>query len=245
MKNAGSRKGNIKPLPAVLDILIAHDNEITRIGLRSLLQKFSGFRICGETASTAEAMEQVKKLQPDILLIKLGLLNHHALKIIGQLLDLRPSLKILIFAEEGPTVEARNAVLNPTVARLALKQGALALVLNPNAQELRLSLDGLRKNKSFVSLNIFEGLNDLKPRTEHLPSVGELTAREKEVFQKMAIGKTTKEIAGDLNNSPRTVEVHRANVMRKLGFQTQADLILFALQHGAVELPEPVETASD
>ena len=243
MKGPGSRKRPGKRRTAVLDILIAHDNEIIRIGLRSLLKGHLGLRICGEASTAAETLKKVEKLQPHLLLVKLSLLDHSTLKIIGQLLKLRPGLRILLFAAEGPTMEARRAVLTPTIAKLALTEGALGLVLKPDAQDIRLALDALSKNKSFVSSNIFEGMADqLKQRTEHFPSVGELTAREVEVFKQMAIGKTSKEIASSLRNSPRTVEVQRANIMRKLGFHTQADLLLFALQHGVVELPEPVES---
>ena len=161
-------------------------------------------------------------------------------------MKLREGLKILLFAAEGPTMNAPYAVLTPAVARRAVEEGALGLVLNPDAHDIRLALDALSKNKAFISPNIFEGISsELTRRTERLPSVGDLTRREAEVFKEMAIGRTTKEIAFDLRNSPRTIEVHRANIMRKLGFHSQADLILFALQHQVVAMPRAAKSRSD
>lgn len=139
-------------------------------------------------------------------------------------------------------METQRAVLTPTIARLAMREGALGLVLKPDAHDIRLAVDALSKDKSFISSNIFDGMTDIRPRTEHLPLLDELTPREREVFKLMAIGKTSKEIAGELQNSPRTVEVQRANIMRKLRFHSQSDVILFALQHGVVELPEHVQS---
>jgi len=174
-----------------------------------------------------------------MLLLKLDLPDKGALEIIPELLKLRPGLKILLFAEKGATTDTRLAVLTPTVAKRALEQGAFGLVLKPDAQDIRLALDALNKNKSFISSNIFEGMTcELVRRTEHLLSTGDLTAREVEVFKRMATGRATKEMAAELRISPRTIEVYRANIMRKLGFHSQADLILFALQHGVIELPE-------
>jgi DNA-binding NarL/FixJ family response regulator len=246
MKHAGSGKKPSRRRAIVLDILIAHDHEIVRIGLRALLKYRPGLRICGETSTTSDTIREVKKLQPHILLLKLDLPDQGALKIISQLLDLRPGLKILLFAAEGPSREARLAVLTPTVAQQALEQGVLGIVLKPDAQDIRLALEALSKNKSFISSNIFDGIaSELAHRTEHVPSINDLTKREVEVFKYMATGRTTKEMATDLLNSPRTIEVHRANIMRKLGFHTQSDLILFALQHRVVELPQPTRSRSD
>lgn len=237
----GSRKRPNKRQIAVLDILIAHDNAIVRMGLHTLLKHCRGLRVCGETGTASETVKQVKKLQPDLLILKLGLPDNGSLEIIPDLLKLRPCLKILLLTEEGPTMDAQLTVLTPAVAQRSLTEGALALVLKPDEQDILLAIDALSKNKSFVSSNIFEGrMNERKP-----PSRGDLTGCEAEVLQRMAAGKTTKEIATDLQNSPRTIEAHRANIMRKLGFHSQADLILFALQHGVVALPaSPLESRS-
>ena len=173
-KNPGSRKRPNQRRTAVLDILIAHDNEIIRIGLRSLLKGRPGLRICGEASTAAETLRKVEELQPHLLVVKLGLLDR-ALTTIGQFLKLRPGIRILLFAAEGPTMEARRAVLTPTIAKLALTEGALGLVLKPDAQDIQLAVDALRKNKSFVSSNIFEGMpHQLKQGTEHLPVRGRI-----------------------------------------------------------------------
>ena len=136
-------------------------------------------------------------------------------------------------------MDARRAVLTETVARAALKKGAMGLVLKPDAQDLLLALDALSGNKSFISSNIFDGVpSKLTNRVKHLPFLRKLTGREAEVFGLVATGRTSKDIAADLGISLRTVEVHRASIMHKLGFRSLADLILFAVQHGVVEMPQ-------
>jgi DNA-binding NarL/FixJ family response regulator len=241
MKDPGSRK---EPRRQRTDILIAHDQEIVRIGLRALLKDRPGVRVCGETRSAAETVTKVKKLQPNVLLLRLNLPDKSALEIIPELLRLRPGLKILLFAAEGPMMDTRRAVLTPTVAKRALEYGTLALVLKPDAPDIGLALDALSKNKVFISSNVFEGMaSEVTHRIELLPSVSDLTRREVEIFKQLATGRTSKEIASDLGNSPRTVEAQRANIMHKLGFHSQADLILFALQHGVVESPQPAKSS--
>ncbi|HTW67295.1 MAG TPA: response regulator transcription factor [Bryobacteraceae bacterium] len=223
LKKAGSRKRPIKGRTARLNILIADDHEIVRLGLRTLLKGLPRLRICGEASIDAEALEKVEKvekLQPDIVLLKLDLPNKGALQMIPALLRLRPGLRILIFAEYGPTRDAQRAGLTTTVARAALEKGAMGLVLNPDARDMLLALGALSKNKSFVSSNIFEGVtSELTYRTDHLPFLLSLTGREAEIFGLIATGRTNKDIAADLGISPRTVEVHRASVMHKLGFR--------------------------
>lgn len=241
LKKAESRKGPNKRRSVGLCILIADDHEVVRIGLRTLLKGLPGWRICGEASTDAEALEKVKKLQPDVILLKLDLPNKGALEMIPELIKLRPGLRILVFAEYGPTMDAQRAVLTATVAKAALERGALGLVLKPDARDILLALDALSKNKSFVSTNIFEGIltSELTHRTEHLPFLRKLTGREAEIFALVATGRANKDIAADLGISPRTVEVHRASIMHKLDFHSQADLILFAIQHGVVAMPRP------
>jgi|SRR5579872_2381591 len=232
---------NMRQRP-VLDIFIAHHHEITRIGLRTLLKGVSGLRVCGESSTAADTLKKVKELQPHILLLKLRLPDKDALEIIPELLRLRPGLKIMLYAAEGPTMDSRDAALTPAIAKRALGAGVLGLVLRPDAQDIRYAVDALSNNKAFISSNIFEGVaNEVARRIERLPSIGDLTGREVEVLKRMAIGNTTKEIAADLHNSPRTIEVHRANIMHKLGFHSQADLIMFALQHNVAEHPQPAK----
>ena len=238
MKNAEVRKKAIKRQAAVINILIAHDHEIVRIGLRALLKGKRGFRICGETSTAATTLKAVEKVKPDILLLKLSLPDQGALDIITRLLEIRPGLKVLVFSAEGPTKDAQLAVLTPTVAKRVLEEGALGLVLKPDAQDIRLAIDALRQNKSYVSSNIFEGVaTELLHRTERLQTISDLTIREAEVFKRLATGMTTKEMAVDLRISPRTIEVYRASIMRKLNLKSQADLILLAIKNRVVELP--------
>ena len=86
--------------------------------------------------------------------------------------------------------------------------------------------------------------DELVHRTERLPSISDLTNREVDVFKQLATGRTTKEIAAVLHISPRTIEVYRANIMRKLDLHSQADLILLAIEHRVLELPPSAKSRS-
>jgi DNA-binding NarL/FixJ family response regulator len=219
--------------PAVLDILIAHDDEIVRIGLRTLLKDYRGLRICGESDTAADTLKKVKKLQPGMLILKLDLPDKGGTEIIPELLKLRPGLRVMLIATVGPAMES-GGVLTPGVAKRALEEGALGLLLKPDAQDIRLAVEALSGNKSFVSSNMFAGMTSgAMPRTDH-SALSNLTAREVEVFKRIAAGKSTKEIAADLRISPRTAEVHRANILHKLGFHSHAELILFASQNNLI-----------
>ena len=246
MKYGGSRKKPNRRRAILLDILIAHDHEIVRIGLRALLKYRPGLRICGETSTTSDTIREVKKLQPHILLLKLDLPDQGALKIISQLSTSGRALRSCSSRQRGLQGKPDWPCSLQRWRNKRWSKECLRIVLKPDAQDIRLALEALSKNKSFISSNIFDGIaSELAQRTEHVPSINDLTKREVEVFKYMATGRTTKEMATDLLNSPRTIEVHRANIMRKLGFHTQSDLILFALQHRVVELPQPTRSRSD
>jgi DNA-binding NarL/FixJ family response regulator len=240
----GKRKrrgaGADKRRQSALRILIAHDEEIVRIGIHALLKGRRRWKICGEVTTGREAVEKVAKLKPNVLVLKLDLPDCSGLDVIPAVLKIRPDVKILLLATEDSAIAARRAVLSPTTARHALNEGALGLVLKPDANDFVLALDSLSRNRPFVSANITEGIaSELAHRTGTLSVSSKLTPRESEVLKLVALGKPSKDIARDMGISSKTVDVHRANVMRKLGFRSQTDLLLYAIRHKVIELPEP------
>lgn len=220
----------------ILDVLIAHDSEITRIGLRALLPE-SAFRVCGEASSSPETLNKIEQLQPHLLLFQLSLHEKCGLDLVPDFLRLRPGLRILLFASDRLAKDVRRLMPLQTVAKRALQLGALGLLHRADARDFRSALEALRENKTFISPNILETSDDPAPRADFAPSIADLTGREVEVLKHVATGRTTKEIALQLGNSPRTVEAQRANIMNKLGLHSQADLIRFALQSEVAELP--------
>jgi DNA-binding NarL/FixJ family response regulator len=218
----------------ILDVLIAHDQELVRLGLKELLSNYPNMRICGETATTTEILQQVKKLQPDVLFLKLGLPNMNVAELVPELRNTRPSLKILLMASEGPNRIPESAVLTPAVAQTALQGGVAGILLRPDVTDIRLAIEAISKSKFFISSNVFLGLT-----VQRVPSIEpeinrrllqRLTAKEKEILGLIAKGKTSKEISLELGNSSRTVEGHRANIMRKLGCSSHNELIRYILE---------------
>jgi DNA-binding NarL/FixJ family response regulator len=166
---------------SALRILIAHDQEIVRIGMEALVKPRRKWRICGEATTGREAVEKVARLKPNLLVLKLDLPDCSGLDVIPAVLKIRPDVKVLLLATEDSAIAARRAVLSPTTARHALNEGALGPVLKPDASDFVFALDALSRNRPFVS----------------------------------------------------------ANIMRKLGFRSQTDLLLYAIRHKVIELPEP------
>jgi DNA-binding NarL/FixJ family response regulator len=223
-----------------LRILLAHDHELTRIGMEALVKSRRRWRICGAATTGREAVEKAAKLKPNVLVLKLDLPDCSGLDVIPAVLKIRPDVKILLLATEDSAIAARRAVLSPTTARNALNEGALGLVLKPDASDFVLALDSLSRNRPFVSANITEGIaSELAHRAGAFSLPGKLTPRESEVLKLVALGKSSKDVAKELAISSKTVDAHRANIMRKLGFRSQTDLLLYAIRHKVIELPEP------
>ena len=228
----------VKRKHSALRILIAHDQEIVRIGMEALIKSRRRWRVCGEAANSREAVEKVAKLKPDILVLKIDLPDSSGMDLIPAVLHVRPEVRILLIATQDSAV-VRRAVLSLSAARRALEGGALGLVLKLDASDFILALNSLEKNRPFVSANITEGI-----ASERVAVPSQLTPREFEVLKLVALGKTSKDAAKELAISSKTVDVHRANITRKLGFRSQTDLLLYAIGHKLIQLPEPPNPAS-
>ena len=208
-------------------ILIADDHEVVRRGIRTLIESRSAWEICGEAATGKEAVEKTARLKPDIVLLDITMPEHGGLEAIPEILKAHPETQILVLTMHD----------SGRIASRALAAGASGLVLKSDAaRDLIRALEAIGKKKPFLSPNVTKILvNEFRKNSEGSPSVDALTNREIEVLKLLAEGRSNKEIAAQLDISPRTVDAHRARIMDKLNLHTLSELVHFAIRNKVVE----------
>ena len=207
-------------------IVIADDHRIVVEGLRSLLQE--EFELTGTAENGLALIELASKLKPDVIVtdISMPLLNG---------IDAVPKLR-----EAGVESKIVFLTMHPDVvfATRAIAAGASGYVLKHSApDELVAAIREALRGGTFVSAALRNPAVDelMDPTRRHVKSSIELTARQREVLQLLAEGKSAKEIAGILNISSRTVETHKYKMMDDLGVKTSAELVRHAIRHGLID----------
>lgn len=207
-------------------IILADDHHVVRQGLRALLEGEPDFRIVGEAADGREAVQLVDRLQPEVLVLDLMMPSLSGLEVTRQVRRRSPQTRIVIL----------SMYANVGYVQEALKNGAVGYVLKKSTgdelvQAVRQVLTGRRYLSPPLSEAEIESFTK-KKAASHTTPYDLLTTRQREVLHLVVEGHTNAEIGLRLVVSPRTVEFHRAELMRKLGARTQADLIRLALQRG-------------
>ncbi|MBW2429272.1 MAG: response regulator transcription factor [Deltaproteobacteria bacterium] len=212
-----------------LNIVLADDHTILREGLRALLTADSNFEIVGEACDGREAVRFVEKLGPDLLLMDLSMPRMSGMDAIREIKKRHPETKIIAL-----TVHKTEEYLLTT-----LRAGADGYVLkDATHDELIMAIKNVMGGKSYlspgVSEKIIEGYLVGKESNRSLSSWESLSQREREVLKLIAEGYKNKEIAEELYISLKTVEKHRANLMKKLDLHNAAALTVYAVDRGLV-----------
>jgi two-component system response regulator NreC len=211
-------------------IVLAVEYDIYRQGLRLLLEGQEDFRVIAEATEGLEALQLVGALQPNVLVVDFMLSDLSGLEVTRQVRLQTPATHVVmlsLYSDEAHVLEA-------------LRSGVVAYVLTGSSttdffQAVREANAGRRYLSPPLTENPIDDHLSRAPGALSDPYES-LTAREREVLHLAARGLTNPEIASTLFISPRTVETHRANPMRKLNLRTQADLIRFALQRGLLPI---------
>jgi len=217
-------------MPA-LRLLLADDHEIVRQGLRSMLEAQRDCQVIGEAADGRQAVTMTKELNPDVVILDIGMPSLNGLEATRQILKLRPQTKVLIL-----TMHESDSVI-----REVLDAGARGYILKTDAgRDLVSAVESLRRNKTFftsrVSQMILDGFlkGDSRP-PDSLPGSVRLTPRQREIVQLLAEGKSSKEVAVALELSVKTAETHRANIMRKLDCHSVSEVVRYAIRNKIIE----------
>jgi DNA-binding NarL/FixJ family response regulator len=206
--------------------VIADDHEIVRRGLRSLLETHD-CRIVAEASDGLSAAQTVEKLKPQLLFLDLNMPRLHGLEVLKQVRVSSPNTRVIVLSMHND---------EPYVIE-ALRAGAAAYLLKGSeSEEIGAALKEVLAGRRYLSAPLSEwAINNLSTKApDSADSLSTLSPREREVLQLAAEGFGNQEIAEKLFISPRTSETHRTNLMRKLGLQSQTDLVRFAIRKGLI-----------
>ena len=210
----------------MIRVLLADDHALVRAGIRSLLGAMAEVEVVGEASSGEEALELAARQLPDVVLMDIAMRGITGLEAAAAMRERLPQVRVVILSMHS----GEEYVLQ------ALRAGAVGYLLKDAATgELELALRSVVRGESWfspaVSRQVVEGYVQ---RVGGEPAADVLTARQREVLKLVAGGRSTKEIAFDLNLSVKTVETHRAQIMERLGIREVAGLVRYALRTGLV-----------
>lgn len=206
-------------------ILIADDHGIVRKGLRLQLEQHEEFQVVGEASDGREAVRMAEELSPDVIIMDIAMPNLNGIQATTQLVKKNPKLGVIMLS-----MHSDESYLTRT-----LTAGAKGYLLKDSAdQDLYRAVQSVSEGKPFFSPTIAKTLLEDYMRQLQQRGLQDsydlLTDREKEILQLLAEGKSNKEVAGQLNLSPSTVETHRTRIMQKLDLHSSADIVLYAVR---------------
>ena len=205
-------------------VLLADDHTLVRAGVRRILESQPGFEVVGEVADGAAALAALAKTRPDVLVLDLSMPGMDGFELLQRARAAAPEVKRLVLSmHKDPEYVAR-----------AVRDGADGYLLKDSAvQDLVSAIEAVRAGRTFHSPEVQRSLSEIVRGVPASP-LEELTAREREVLKCIAEGLSSKDIAARFDISTRTVETHRANLMRKLAVRSVAQLVRLAIREGIV-----------
>ena len=209
-----------------LRILIADDYDIAREGIRALIERQADWEVCGSVGNGREALEKATELKPDIVILDMTMPELNGIDAAVQIKRRLPNTEILMLTAH----ESDNLI------RQAFDAGIKSYVLKSDAHHFLVeAIESLSRHKPYVTAKVSEILFSNESRRGDAEPGHRLTARERQVVQLVAEGKSNKEIGNALGISLRTAENHRANILRKLNLDSVAGLVRYAIRTKMIE----------
>lgn len=201
--------------------LIVDDHPMVAEGIQSILETYNDIEVVGTLGDGQSAVDQLTTLAPDVVLMDLNMPGVSGLAATEMMLERRPDTRILILSMHD----------SPEYIATAMRHGAKGYVLKDvPTDEIRTAIDTVMQGKTYLCTGAAEALE---------PNISDghemLTGREQTVLLELAMGKSNKEVALDLDISVRTVETHRKNIKRKLDITSTAGLTRYAMEHGVLQ----------
>jgi len=208
-------------------IVLVEDHAILREGVKALMEMESDFEVVGDFCRVEESLEGIRDLQPDLVVTDLALPGRSGIELLAEIRRLAPKARKLVL----------TAYENEEYIRAALNAGADGYVLkDANSAELMLAIRTVSLGQQFlckaIASKILSGYLSGDQRLSGAAAAQSITGREREVLTRIALGSSNKLIARELGVSPKTVEKHRSNLMRKLQLHNAAAITTYAIRHG-------------
>jgi DNA-binding NarL/FixJ family response regulator len=218
---------NVKPAiaKAPLRVLLADDHEMLRLGTATFLKTQIGCEICGEASDGREALKLAESTRPDVAVIDLGLPGLNGLEVTRQIRRFFPQTEVVILSGDN-SADATQRVLEAGAKAFIRKVDAIAHLAD--------AVQMVGEHRFYLTPQAHETLHQKKAtKTARRPvsATPTLTSRERETIQLLAEGKSNKEVADLLGISVKTVETHRAAIMRKLKLAQLSQLVRYAIRH--------------
>ncbi len=212
-------------------LLLADDHAMMREGLKSLISKEPDFMVVGEADNGKETVELVQKCGAHVVVMDVSMPDLNGIEATRKILKINPNTKVV----------ALSGHANRELVREMLKAGASAYILKSKAyEELVRAIREVMKGKKYLSSDIARGVVDeyveISSARSANPAFVVLTDREREALQLVSEGKSTKDVADQLNISVKTVETHRRNIMEKLNLHSMAELTKYAIREGITSI---------
>jgi two-component system, NarL family, response regulator NreC len=213
---------------AKLRILVGDDHTLFRQGLRKILEDRPDWQVVAEAGDGRDAIQQCLALEPDVVLLDVGMPLLNGIEATRQILRRLPEMRVLILSMHSEEVYVVQA----------LQAGARGYLLKDSAQDLIGAVSAVMAGKSFFSPAVAQVMLDdyLRRLTDRgvTDRYEALSEREREILQLVAEGRSSKEIADLLSIAHSTVETHRAHIFQKLDIHNTAELVLYAVRRGVI-----------
>ena len=214
-----------------LKILIADDHELIREGLKARIEMHPGWEVCAEAVNGREAVEKARAFRPDVAVLDISMPELNGIEATRQIRKECPGTAVLIL-----TMQESEGLM-----RDVLTAGARGFVLKTDTARLLISaLEALAEGKPFFTGKVGEMvlsgfLDPGRAARGGAEDPGRLSPREREIAQLLAEGRTNKEISTTLGVSVKTIDAHRANIMRKLSLHSVTGLVRYAIREKLIE----------
>jgi DNA-binding NarL/FixJ family response regulator len=216
-----------------VSILIADDHELVRKGIRTVLEARTGWQVVAEAGDGREAVKKTQELKPQVAVLDISMPLLNGLEATRQIAKIAPQTRVLILTMHDA---------DPMIQQI-LEAGAKGYLLKSDASlDLVSAVEALLRNKTFftpkVGQIVLDGYLNKNPKgadEDAGKNALRLTARQRQIVQLLAEGKSSKEVAVVLDISVKTAETHRANIMRRLDCHSVTDLVHYAIRNGITQ----------